>query len=1528
MHQALELVALNSTSNPSVQEAIQHFFLPHDLEVRCCDGTRDITHKKQFWCEKGDAGVVFYGSFSETSLQQYDSTDFQIEDEIRLPFGGPSSGKQSSYELIGFTARIINRGHHVAIIYDDKGTPWTFDDDEIYKGLPKESWVPGLIFYDLWEAQAQTCGVDFLDLQIGGGTRESSSPNSPSDSDADSEDPARSNPPPPLSSVTKSGRRSYGTNKYKPEEARPKKTMKPVKAAISNQVPLATLASDSNEQESARATTSDHESNSNDAQYKSGVQPASQNELVGRFPAGTWVWVKKVTDYLVARIIAPKAVKSMCIEWACDSQKQQVSNKRILRLLEVREERIVFGLQHDQGRNLTLSKIEALLNSQGGLRISQHSSRIPSGQEHDDSDPELVFTAATVNWDSLALPWLLQQDSSFDPTALIGRSWPLPSKVPYECFSANQEFPAHPSFGNCFRELALLIQQIPTENRLYQLLFAWIHLLPILLLRAAESCSSKELVKLIAGRCTLLMQGEWAKLYAKALKDAQKIEARAVRQRAQNFSAITSQTNVQRAEKCIRRGNLSKGARILTGEGISKDPNAYNELLAKHPQDVPAASFPLDYVLPPIPELSEADLNKYLSLPNLARVAGAFPAESHPDQWGWRPREYIAHMLHDPGTSGLVYEVLIRPRYEGKLPGLYGECYRGGKLIALSKAPKPGNRPIAIGDVFRRLLDKALQPLSKKDLAYTFEHSYHNVKQFASGSSDGAEKYIITALLALQEDPAPSDMPNNPHDDPMAIFLLDQVNAYNELQRQVVVDMITRKYEGSYAQGRLTKDNTIVLPDVFAAHIPSIRGHYEGDGRLVFVDASRQPRSITSRTGTQQGCVMGGKLFNIGTFSVIGASMADHPEVYCSMFSDNIALVGRLSKCFKAADDLRLSLHEIGLRLQPADSTVYIPSYIKHNEPPQILIELQEQYPELSSTPWSKDGVILLGCPFGTDEFVHRHMEKICDRISHCSEHFSAVGDGLIHFQLHKFSVNAMLPYFLRTANPVLSTQHAQRVDALIWKAILNYAEVSSLDSDDPSLQGVFRDARRQVAMRIGEGGFGLTPNECVVVPAFYSALSSALRFAACCGFLPISQFIASPAFRALPLCVTYVKARDDLIQWGAKEPEQQDAASQSSEAQGDGGTNGAMRKKPKPVILPTLEDIITHTGAEPLVFPDQKVLTRLAHKAHPEWCPDGLTSEGKTRTKHLSKQTIKAHGTDDETAAYLQGIAGFSEDQELYHSPLTFLTHTESLEERFPRDVFAVVLSYLLGLPVASCLQKRETTRCEACDEPLDRFGHHRMTCKKTAMCNASHTQLAKAFADIARKSGVPYSDKGVPSHLTSSKKVGDALCILSSDSRQLVLDYSIVHPRHGTPNAAGQWYHEALANRVRQKWNHHGRPYATIGFAFAPCVMTTYGRMDAHLLRLLYILAKKRAHLVHVHHRPFSTIESLFGRFFAQSRARVGAAVARGMALRALGVSALGVSKVFLKHVAPARYRDQTLSAGPHLSAGHSQWRLTLSL
>lgn len=1532
---ALPLRGLTCVDKPSVQKAIQERFAPYEVEMRCCDGKKNTPHLFLERCIRGDEGMVLCAPFSSySSLAEFEGIEFDIEDEIRIPFNGPSSGIQSSYELVGFTARLVHKAHHVAIIYDNKGDAWTYDDARVYKGLPQESWVPGLLFYDCFMQQVQDEDVDFEDLPSLCDASQQQPQTEPTDSQeaCDHESGATTRGIP-----TRSGRQSCPTRFYKPGETRNEKSsdiQKPAekrKGRTQQQQPTQ-RGKAAQESRTEGNSQSPRDENATDTQtpesLPSTVRNTSsqpQNPLAQQYPKHTWAWVRDKGEFRLAEVWSSCSENSMKIKWAHKQGLYTVNNKRIFRELHIAEQRIVFGMRNDEGRQLSLKKVEALLRSQGGVRRVPTETQIQLSEDHEDSYSGLVFTPATANWDSLAFTWLLKQDSNFDPLELIGRSFSLPSNIPDECFDANHEFPAHPSFCSCFREIALVLQQLQPHTRLYQLLFAWAHLLPILLLRASESCTKKEMVKLITARCTQFLQGEWEMLFTKARKDALKLATRAARLQTRGTSSLALQKRIEQAEKCIRRGNLSKGARILTGDGTSKDPNALSELSAKHPQDVPPASFPQDYVPPPVPEASEDELAKCLSLANLARVATNFPAESHPDQWGWRPREYISRMLHDPSIGNLVQEVFITPRHQGQLPKLYGECYRGGQLLALSKAPKPGSRPIAIGDCFRRLLDKALQPVSKNDLAHMFEHTYGNVKQFASGSKDGAEKYIVSVLLALGKFMALQEEVQCLEDDPMAVMLLDCKNAFNALLRQLVFDMITRDFDGSYAQGRLTKDNVTVLPESFAVHIPAIRAHYEGDGRLVFVDVERLVHYITSRTGMQQGCVLGGKLFNIGTFSVVGATMADHPETFCPMFSDNIALVGRLSKLFPAAEDLRLSLHEIGLELQQAESALYIPTYVKQNEPPQLLHALREQYPELSQIPWNREGIVLLGCPIGTDEYVHAHLQGIGDKIAQCSEQFSVVSDGLIHLQLHKFSVNAMLPYFLRTTNPSLTLPHAQRVDATVWKALLNYSEISEPDEDDPALHSIYEDARRQVGLWIAEGGFGITPNECVAVPAFYSAVSRALRFAAQCGYEPITTFLASEDFRSSPLCVQYLHARQDLITWGATEPMQHDGASQAT---GDSERHdGDGRKKPRPIILPALEDIIAHVRTAHLVFPEQKALTRLAQKANQRWSPEGLSAAGRVRTRHLSKQSITARMEGDETATYLQGIANFEEKQEIVHSPLSFLTHTESLHEGFSREVFAVLISYLLGLPAPQCLQRPDTARCEACNEPMDRFGHHRMSCKTTAAYHAAHAQLANAFAAIAHQSGVPFTEKGVPSHLTS-QKVGDALCALSSDCRKLVLDYTVVHPRYGTPNAAGQWNHEALANAVRNKWNHHGRPYAIIGFAFAPCAITTYGRMHGHLLRLLYILAKKRAHMVHVHHRPLTHIDHLFGRFFAQGRARIGAAVARGMALRALGVSSLGVSKVFLKHVAPALYRDQTLSTGPHLSAGHTQWRLALSL
>ena len=1568
LFQALQLNSLTTDPNPSVQDAIKHFFAPEEsVQVRCCAGKRNTDHDKYFECLKGDAGMVFYGPFDQNILHRYRGKNFNVDPEIRLPFKGSSSGLQSSYQITGFTAREINSAHHVAVIYDVKGIPYTYDGAKITKGLPDKPYVPSLFFYELLEQETPTT-VQFFRPQ----SHDSSSEYEPETDSSASSSPLVSRPGNlrprrncmqtdfyrPGQTYTESKKKQPRDVNKKPQlsthgKAEQRTTILP---RTNSDASTSSLTANDKMPKDANSTPERQTHGSNQPNHRTGAPSPSTatqaesatpqhrkqsdrsiNQLASKYPANTWVWAKhdkcgsfsgSQGAFLAARIIGPATPQFMNIQWCSDSEIVRIKNKKIHRKLRLEEERLLFSMPQDGGRELTLAKVTALLDSQG---TSRHLSRLPHSQQ--DCEPGegysgVIETSATTNWKSLALPWLLDANNDFSPKALAGLPFKLPTKVPADCFHANNEFKSHPSFGNCVREVLLLLQQLKKEDILYQQLFAWAHLLPILLLRAPNSCGRKGLTDLITKRCTMLLEGQWEHLYKLTVKDARKWLEWAARRLARPIPQLQCR-KLQQATQCIRAGNLSKGARILTGNGISMDPDAHKELEAKHPQNVPTTVFSPDWAPLPLSSQQELELEHLLSTRNLARVAGAFAAESHPDQWGWRAREYIAPLLQTPELGDLIVEVLIMPRHTESLPHLYGECYRGGKLLALSKAPKPGLRPIAIGDTFRRILDKALQPFSKKDLARTFENTYVNAKQFASGSKDGAEKFLVSAVLALQEHPAP-EISSNPslEDDPKVMLNIDLSNAFNTQHRQAIAHMLEGNFTESYAKGRLTKDNVAKIPQSFNVHMPSARAHYEGDGRLTFVDAKGQVHEITSRTGVHQGCVLGGKLFNIGTFSVVGVTMADHPEVFCSMFSDNITLVGRLSKAFSAADDLRGSLAELGLLLQPAESSLYIPSYIHQDNPPALLDTLREQYPELQHVPWQKEGITLLGCPVGTDSFVQASLARVCEGISQRISEYAQVDDGLIHLQLLKFSVNNMLPYFLRTTSPAISRPYAQQVDALTWNALLDFSEVPTQDREDQALRPAFEDARCQASLPISEGGLGIMPNECVCTPAYYSAVSRALSFAAGTGFKPIREYLDSPAFLDHPLCMAYVSARQDLITWGAQEPPSGDALLSQQSSQPTNDAAAKSKKARKPPVLPTLQDVISQERPPHLVFPDQRVLTKLAQKAHPSWSAAGLTDEGKKRTAHLSKQTISAHcdSTTDETGAYLQGIGNFSKEQQLRHSPLAFITHTGSLSERFPRDVFAVLLSYLLGLPAPRCLQNRETTVCEGCSEMLDQYGHHRMTCAKTSSYHAAHTQLAGAFAEIARKSGVPYTDKGVPSHLTT-KKVGDGLLNLSSDSRKLVVDFTICHPHRGTTNGAGAWNDNALAGAVRNKWNRHGRQYAVIGYAFAPCAMTTYGRMDAHLLRLLYIFAQKRAEMVHVNYKPLTSVEHLFGLFFAQGRARIGAAVARGMALRALGCSLFGVSKVFLRHIAPARYRDQTLSSGQHLTAGLSQWRLALA-
>ena len=98
-----------------------------------------------------------------------------------------------------------------------------------------------------------------------------------------------------------------------------------------------------------------------------------------------------------------------------------------------------------------------------------------------------------------------------------------------------------------------------------------------------------------------------------------------------------------------------------------------------------------------------------------------------------------------------------------------------------------------------------------------------------------------------------------------------------------------------------------------------------------------------------------------------------------------------------------------------------------------------------------------------------------------------------------------MLQYFLRTTSPALTAEFAQLVERRMLQAILDFSEVLRR-TDDASLQEVFDDARRQIGLPILQGGFGITPNECITTPAFYAAVTHGRSFAASTDFKPIQD--------------------------------------------------------------------------------------------------------------------------------------------------------------------------------------------------------------------------------------------------------------------------------------------------------------------------------------------------------------------------------------------------------------------------------------
>ena len=283
--------------------------------------------------------------------------------------------------------------------------------------------------------------------------------------------------------------------------------------------------------------------------------------------------------------------------------------------------------------------------------------------------------------------------------------------------------------------------------------------------------------------------------------------------------ASLDEENVRRATQAAREGQFRKACLALTSQGMAQDRDTLAKLQAKHPASPPP-------VLPSQPVPSPIVLSSEIVL----RAINSFPSGTAPGPSGFR----AAHIKDAVGcpSPDVRSKVLasitkcISLLLSGSTPSVVRPNLCGASLFACKKKTG-GIRPIAVGEVWRRLASKCASRALQKDIV-----SVLSPLQVGVGVPGGAEA-IVHAVSSLVGDGT------------SWILQVDFENAFNSIDRSSVLDEVR-------------------------ANLPSLSAwaetSYGSSSNLLFKD-----NVIHSSTGVQQGDPLGPLFFALALHPVVKA---------------------------------------------------------------------------------------------------------------------------------------------------------------------------------------------------------------------------------------------------------------------------------------------------------------------------------------------------------------------------------------------------------------------------------------------------------------------------------------------------------------------------------------------------------------------------------------------------------------------------------------------------------------------------------
>ena len=305
----------------------------------------------------------------------------------------------------------------------------------------------------------------------------------------------------------------------------------------------------------------------------------------------------------------------------------------------------------------------------------------------------------------------------------------------------------------------------------------------------------------------------------------------------------------------------------------------------------------------------------------------------------------------------------------------------GATLLALHKK-SGGLRPIAVGEVLRRLASKCLANSVRSQILSSL-----SPLQMGVGVKGGCEAIIHTASLLL----ASKDT------NICWTLLLDFSNAFNSVNREA---MFTQ----------------------FRKHIPGLSAWmescYSGQPLLLLGEDI-----IHSCSGVQQGDPLGPLGFALTLHLLAKKVKAEVPDLALNIwYLDDGTLMGSPDDLAAALDIVEKEGPSLGLHLNRSKSLLYIPKE-----------EDESLSPLPSDIPTTRDGFTLLGCPIGPPSYCEGVFQTRLERVKTSLGHLRDMADAQLEMTLLRSCLALPKVSFVLRACPPSHIHHSTNLfDATI----------------------------------------------------------------------------------------------------------------------------------------------------------------------------------------------------------------------------------------------------------------------------------------------------------------------------------------------------------------------------------------------------------------------------------------------------------------------------------------------------------------